>query len=73
MTSSPDPAAARNLLLGALSLDLYRDGTVLPGGGVLNMAWHWWALGVPFHLLTRVGADHADVARRLPGPPRDVV
>jgi sugar/nucleoside kinase (ribokinase family) len=65
VTGGPDPAAARNLLLGALSLDLYRDGTVLPGGGVLNMAWHWWTLGVPFHLLTRVGADHAAVARRF--------
>ena len=34
--------ASDTLLLGALSRDIYlgRD-LVLPGGGVLNMAWHW--------------------------------
>jgi sugar/nucleoside kinase (ribokinase family) len=53
---------AEHLLLGPLSLDLYRDGTVLPGGGALNMAWHWRTLGVPFRLLTRVGTDHRAVA-----------
>ncbi len=56
------PPASRHLLLGPLSLDLYRDGKVLPGGGALNMAWHWRKLGVPFHFLTRVGPDHRDVA-----------
>jgi sugar/nucleoside kinase (ribokinase family) len=55
--------AAANLVLGALSFDLYRDGTVLPGGGALNMAWHWRRLGVPGLLLTRIGTDHVDVAR----------
>lgn len=46
----------RTLLLGALSLDRYLpDGPVLPGGGALNMAWHWTSLGLPFRLISRVG------------------
>lgn len=46
------------LLLGTISLDRYlASGEVLPGGGVLNMAWHWRRLGRGFELLTRVGAD----------------
>jgi sugar/nucleoside kinase (ribokinase family) len=46
------------LLLGTISLDQYlSSGEVLPGGGVLNMAWHWRRLGRGFELLTRVGAD----------------
>jgi sugar/nucleoside kinase (ribokinase family) len=45
------------LLLGTISLDHYlATGDVLPGGGVLNMAWHWRRLGRGFELLTRVGA-----------------
>ena len=50
------------LLFGALSLDIYlgRD-LVLPGGGVLNMAWAWRQAGFPFHLLTRIGDDRPDV------------
>ncbi|MBI2782120.1 MAG: carbohydrate kinase family protein [Chloroflexi bacterium] len=45
------------LLLGTISLDHYlSSGEVLPGGGVLNMAWHWRRLGRGFELLTRVGA-----------------
>ena len=45
------------LLLGTISLDRYlATGEVLPGGGVLNMAFHWRRLGRPFELLTRVGA-----------------
>jgi fructoselysine 6-kinase len=45
------------LLLGTISLDQYlASGDVLPGGGILNMAWHWRRLGRPFELLTRVGA-----------------
>ncbi len=37
------------LLLGTISLDRYlASGEVLPGGGVLNMAWHWRGLGRPF-------------------------
>ena len=50
--------AAETLLLGTISLDHYlASGDVLPGGGVLNMAWHWRRLGREFELLTRVGAD----------------
>lgn len=44
------------LLLGTISLDRYlATGETLPGGGVLNMAWHWRRLGRGFELLTRVG------------------
>ena len=50
----PDDA----LLFGALSLDIHRpDGPTLPGGGVLNMAWHLRQQDVPFRLLTRIGDD----------------
>jgi sugar/nucleoside kinase (ribokinase family) len=50
------------LLLGALSLDRYLpDGPVLPGGGALNVAWHWRSLGLPFRLITRVGDREAPV------------
>ena len=51
----------QTLLLGALSLDRYLpDGPVLPGGGALNMAWHWTSLGLPFRLISRIGdADAA--------------
>ncbi|MEO8273240.1 MAG: carbohydrate kinase family protein [Chloroflexota bacterium] len=46
------------LLLGTISLDHYlANGEVLPGGGVLNMAWHWRRLGRGFEVLTRVGAE----------------
>jgi sugar/nucleoside kinase (ribokinase family) len=55
------PEGPETLLLGALSLDRYMpDGPVLPGGGALNVAWHWRSLGVPFHLITRVGDADAD-------------
>jgi sugar/nucleoside kinase (ribokinase family) len=48
------------LLLGALSLDRYvPDGPVLPGGGALNVAWHWRTLELPFRLITRIGDDDA--------------
>jgi sugar/nucleoside kinase (ribokinase family) len=46
------------LLMGTISLDQYlASGEVLPGGGILNMAWHWTRLGRPFEVLTRVGAE----------------
>ncbi len=50
------------LLFGAVSRDIYlgRD-LVLPGGGVLNMAWAWSRAGVPFRLVTRVGDDDPDL------------
>jgi sugar/nucleoside kinase (ribokinase family) len=54
------PDRPETLLLGALSLDRYLPaGPVLPGGGALNMAWHWRSLGVPFRLITRVGDREA--------------
>lgn len=60
MTDAP-PAepAGETLLLGTISLDRYlATGDHLPGGGILNMAWHWrHRLARPFRLLTRVGAD----------------
>ena len=61
MTSGAGPAPS-SLLLGAASLDIYlgRD-LVLPGGGVLNMAWHLRHEPDPWHLLTRVGDDRPEV------------
>ncbi len=54
---------AETLLLGTISLDQnLASGEVLPGGGILNMAWHWRRLGRPFEILTRVGdADGAPI------------
>ena len=53
-----DPAG-ETLLLGTISLDQHlATGDELPGGGVLNMAWHWrHRLDRPFRLLTRVGTE----------------
>jgi len=54
--------AGGTVLFGPLSLDIYlgRD-LVLPGGGVLNMAWAWRRAGFPFDLLTRIGDDRPAV------------
>lgn len=59
-------AGPSSVLLGAASLDIYvgRD-LVLPGGGVLNMAWHLRDEPDPWHLLTRVGDDRPDVFREF--------
>jgi sugar/nucleoside kinase (ribokinase family) len=56
--------ASDTLLFGALSRDVYlgRD-LVLPGGGVLNMAWAWSRAGIPFTLLSRIGDDDPDLFR----------
>jgi len=55
------PVAAP-VLLGALSLDIYTGrNLVLPGGGILNMAWHWAQTGMPFTLVSRVGDDQPTV------------
>ena len=53
-----------SVLLGAASLDIYvgRD-LVLPGGGVLNMAWHLRGEPDAWHLLTRVGDERPEVFR----------
>jgi sugar/nucleoside kinase (ribokinase family) len=54
------PATPETLLLGALSLDRYQpDGPVLPGGGALNVAWHWRSLDLPFQLVSRIGDREA--------------
>jgi sugar/nucleoside kinase (ribokinase family) len=55
----PRGRADSTLLMGTISLDHYlATGDVLPGGGILNMAWHWRRqLDRPFRLLTRVGSD----------------
>jgi sugar/nucleoside kinase (ribokinase family) len=54
--------AGDSLLLGTISLDHYlATGDVLPGGGILNMAWHWRRLGREFQLLTRIGQDGAPI------------
>jgi sugar/nucleoside kinase (ribokinase family) len=52
-------ADGATLLMGTISLDQYlAGGEELPGGGILNMAWHWrHQLGRPFQLLTRIGAE----------------
>jgi hypothetical protein len=53
-------AASDTLLLGTISLDHYlSSGDVLPGGGVLNMAWHWRRLGREFQVLARIGVEDA--------------
>ncbi|WP_420629458.1 PfkB family carbohydrate kinase [Candidatus Leptofilum sp.] len=52
------------ILLGAASLDIYKEnGRILPGGGCLNMAYHWRQLGFPHLFLTRIGTDGAQVFR----------
>jgi len=49
-------------LLGPVSLDRYKaEGLDLPGGGALNVAWHWSRAGLPFRLLTRIGDDRPDL------------
>ena len=57
-------AEANTILLGAASLDIYKaDGRILPGGGCLNMAYHWRQLGLPHQFLTRIGPDGEPVFR----------
>ena len=63
--STGSASAARSLLLGPASLDIYlgRDigrDLVLPGGGALNVAWHLASHRAPWHLLTRVGDDRPE-------------
>ncbi len=53
---------SETLLFGPLSVDRYLDEQRdLPGGGALNMAYHWAQRGVPFRLLSRIGDDHAEL------------
>ncbi len=47
-----------NVLCGPASRDRYIEhDIVLPGGGALNMAYHWSQRGLPFHFITRIGDD----------------
>ncbi len=58
MTAPP----ADTLLLGPASLDRYlAQAVTLPGGGALNMAYHWARAQVPFRLVTRIGDDEPEV------------
>ena len=59
-------AEADTILLGAASLDIYKaDGRILPGGGCLNMAYHWRQLGFPHRFLTRIGPDGEQVFQKF--------
>jgi len=54
------------LLVGPISRDRYiQTGEELPGGGALNVAWHWRQLGRPFLFLTRLGEQDAGPALDL--------
>jgi len=47
-----------SILFGTASRDRYLEsGRTLPGGGVLNMAYHWAAAGKEFLLQTRIGSS----------------
>jgi sugar/nucleoside kinase (ribokinase family) len=59
-------AEADTILLGAASLDIYQaDGRILPGGGCLNMAYHWRQLNFDHLFLTRIGPDGEPVFREF--------
>jgi fructoselysine 6-kinase len=52
----------RSVLLGPISVDRWVDeGRDLPGGGALNMAYHWSKLALPFTFVSRIGHDDAAV------------
>ena len=54
--------ADEHLLLGPVSVDRYvQQGLDLPGGGALNMAYHWAGAAVPFRFLTRIGDDRPEL------------
>lgn len=49
-------------LVGPLSIDRYRDSDEeLPGGGALNMAYHWAQRGLQCEMVSRVAADGAEL------------
>lgn len=55
-----------SILFGTASLDQYLDcGRTLPGGGVLNMAYHWASAGKEFVLHTRVGLADKELFTRF--------
>jgi sugar/nucleoside kinase (ribokinase family) len=58
------------VLVGPASIDRYlrADGAppdLVPGGGALNVAYHWSRAGLPFTFVTRVGDDHPEVFTRF--------
>lgn len=56
------PQAPEALLVGPVSIDRYvTTGERLPGGGALNMAYHWSRLGRSFALVSRVSVDDRSV------------
>lgn len=58
--TSDDQARPALQLVGPASIDRYLDeGIELPGGGALNMAYHWRSAGHPVTLLSRVARDHS--------------
>lgn len=55
-----------SVLFGTVSRDRYLEsGRTLPGGGVLNMAYHWAAAGKAFVLHTRIGSADRDLFERF--------
>ena len=51
-----------SILFGTASRDRYLEtGRTLPGGGVLNMAYHWAAAGKAFLLQTRIGSSDQEL------------
>lgn len=61
-----DQARSALRLVGPASIDRYIDEAVeLPGGGALNMAYHWRSAGHPVTLLSRVARDHATAFDRF--------
>lgn len=51
-----------SVLFGTVSRDRYlQSGRTLPGGGVLNMAYHWAVAGKEFILQTRIGSSDQDL------------
>ena len=69
-----------SVLFGTVSRDQYlQSGRTLPGGGVLNMAYHWAAAGKEFLLQTRIGSSDQDLfveflqRNRIPHLPASLV
>ena len=53
-------------LVGPASIDRYiDDGIELPGGGALNMAYHWRSAGHPVRLFSRVARDRSTAFDRF--------
>lgn len=58
------PPAVRAVLIGPASVDRFLDsGESVPGGGALNMAYHWSQLDKSFVFVTRVASDDEPMFR----------